>query len=441
MIEPYSLIIEATVYQYYASNHCDKKLNTMKKYLNFILIFIVAAGVLSSCEKTSEPEKKEPTEIKLNKKSAEIIEADKAFGFELFREVYDLSEEDNLMISPLSVCYALGMTYNGAAGTTLEAFRSVLHFEDLTNQEVNESYKDLMGQLVTLDNLVEFSIANSIWYRLGFEVLSEFIATNQEYFDAAIEEIDFSDPETLEIINQWIEDKTNGKIQDMLDFIPVDAVMYLINAIYFNAQWKYEFDKDKTHEDNFNLVDGSDHLTDYMVVNGAFNYTLNEDFQAVELPYGDSAFSMVVMLPSGEKTISDLVNNLDVEHWDAWFDNSSMTNVQVELPKFKYGFKSLLNDPLCNLGLGVAFSDAADFSRIRPSGGLYISRVIHQTFIDVQEEGTEAAAATIVEIREISIIDEGPVIFKADKPFLYLIKENSTGAIIFIGKVGKPDYS
>jgi serine protease inhibitor len=417
-----------------------KKLNIMKKYIIFIVIFMISAGLLSSCEKSGGPLKKEPPEIKLREKSAEIIEADKVFGFELFREVYNFVEEDNLMISPLSVSYALGMTYNGAAGNTLEAFRDVLHFEDLTNHEVNESYKDLMNQLVTLDDQVEFSIANSIWYRLGFEVLSEFISTNQEYFDAAVEEIDFSDPQTVEIINQWIEDKTNGKIQDMLDYIPIDAVMYLINAIYFNAQWKYEFDKDKTHEDNFILADGSSILTDYMVVNGDFNYTSNEDFRAVELPYGDSTFSMVVMLPSGDKTVSDIVANLDVEHWDLWFDNSSMTNVQVGLPKFKYGFKSLLNDPLSNLGLGIAFSGGADFTRIRPAGDLFISRVIHQTFIDVQEEGTEAAAATIVEISYGGIDGGGPVIFWVYKPFFYVIKENSTGAVVFIGSVGKPDY-
>jgi serine protease inhibitor len=413
----------------------------MKKYIKFIVIFIITIGIIFSCEKHEEPVKKEPQKIDLREKSAEIIEADKAFGFELFQQVYNLSEEDNLMISPLSVSYALGMAYNGAAGTTLEAFSDVLHFEDLTDQEVNESYKDLMGQLVTLDDMVKFSIANSIWYRLGFEVLSEFIATNQEYFDAAVEEIDFADPQTLEMINQWIEDKTNGKIKDMLDYIPGDAVMYLINAIYFNAKWKYEFEKDKTYEDNFTLADGSGHLTDYMIVNGDFNYTSNEDFSAVELPYGDSAFSMVVMLPSGDKTVSDLVASLDAEHWDSWFENSNMTSVQVELPKFKYEFKKLLNDPLCNLGLGVAFSGAADFSRITPGGGIYISRVIHQTFIDVQEEGTEAAAATIIEFRENSAVGGGPVIFKIDKPFLYLIKENSTGAIIFMGKVGKPEYS
>jgi serine protease inhibitor len=163
-----------------------KKLNIMKKYLIYLVFFMISAGTLPSYEKSDEPLKKEPTEIKLRKKSAEIIKADKAFGFELFQRVHDLSEEDNLMISPLSISCALGMTYNGAANNTLEAFRDVLHFEDLTNQEVNESYKDLMDQLVTLDDWVEFSIANSIWYRLGFEVIAEFIATNQEYFDAAV---------------------------------------------------------------------------------------------------------------------------------------------------------------------------------------------------------------------------------------------------------------
>ena len=240
-------------------------------------------------------------ENNLRKKAAEIIEADKAFGFELFQQVYALSEEDNIMISPLSISYALGMTYNGAAGTTLQAFNNVLHFGNLTDEDVNESYKDLMEQLLNLDDKVEFSIANSIWYRLGFQVLTEFIQTNKDYFDAEVKEIDFTDPQTVEVINQWIEDKTNGKIKDMLDFIPVDAVMYLINAIYFNAQWKYEFDKGDTYQGDFNLANGTKHQADYMRVSGNFQYTSNEDFTAVELPYGDSTFSMVVMLPSPQK--------------------------------------------------------------------------------------------------------------------------------------------
>ncbi len=415
----------------------------MKSYIPHILVILISVCIFPSCEE-SEPIQKEIPKITLNKKAAEIIEADKAFGFELFREVLNLSEEDNIMISPLSVSYALGMTYNGAAGTTLEAFNNVLHFGDLTTQEVNESYKDLMGQLIHLDDQVEFSIANSIWYRLGFQVLPEFIDANKDYFDAAVKEIDFSDPQTVEIINQWIEDKTNDKIKDMLDFIPGDAVMYLINAIYFNATWKYEFEKGDTYQGDFNLADGTKHQADYMSVSGNFQYTSNEEFTAVELPYGDSTFSMVLMLPSNENEVSDLVAKLDVARWDSWFDNSHFTGVQVDLPKFKYEFKELLNDPLKSLGLGVAFSEEgeADFTRINPAGNLFISRVIHQTFIDVQEEGTEAAAATIVEIRELSGGGGGsPIYFKANRPFLYLIKENSTGVVVFIGKVGKPEYS
>jgi len=414
----------------------------MKSYISYIIVILISVSSIHSCEE-SEPIQKEIPKITLNKKAAEIIEADKAFGFELFKEVNILSEKDNIMISPLSISYALGMTYNGAAGTTLQAFNDVLHFGDLTTQDVNESYKDLMDQLVQLDDQVEFSIANSIWYRLGFQVLSEFIQTNKDYFDAAVKEIDFGDPQTVEVINQWIEDKTNDKIKDMLDYIPVDAAMYLINAIYFNAQWKYEFEKGDTYQGGFNLSDGSIHQADYMRVSGNFVYTSNEDFTAVELPYGDSTFSMVVMLPSADKEVSDLIAKLDVAHWDSWFDNSSYTGVQVDLPKFKYEFKELLNEPLTDLGLGVAFSEfEADFTRINSDGDLYISRVIHQTFIDVQEEGTEAAAATIVEISFRSSPGGGsPLYFKADKPFLYLIKENSTGAIVFIGKVGKPEYS
>jgi serpin B len=413
----------------------------MKSYISYIIVILISLITFPSC-KESEPIQKETPKITLNKKALEIIKADKNFGFEIFKEVYTLSEEDNIMISPLSVSYALGMTYNGADGTTLQAFNDVLHFGDLTTEEVNESYKDLMDQLLHLDDQVEFSIANSIWYRLGFSVLSEFIKTNKDYFDAEVKDIDFSDPQTVEVINQWIEDKTNDKIKDMLDFIPVDAVMYLINAIYFNAQWKYEFEKEDTYEGDFNLADGTKDQVDYMRVTGNFVYTSNEDFTAVELPYGDSTFSMVVMLPSLGKEVSDLVAKLDVIHWDSWFNNSGLMGVQVDLPKFKYGFKNFLNDPLIILGLGVAFSEGADFTRINPAGNLFISRVIHQTFIDVQEEGTEAAAATIVEIIYESGNGGGsPIYFNVNKPFLYLIKENSTGAIIFIGKVGKPEYS
>jgi serpin B len=401
---------------------------------------LIIAVLLTTCENTDPPHK-DPAKVKLNKKSEQVLKADQQFAFELLDKVNELTDKDNYMISSLSVSCALGMTMNGASGTTLDAFYDVLHFGDLTNQEVNESYKDLINQLVHLDDKVEFSIANSIWYKLGYHVLDEFINTNQSYFDAAVRELDFAAPDAVDIINGWIEDKTNDKIKDMLDFIPSDAVMYLINAIYFNATWKYEFDKSETSEGTFYLNDGGTSTADFMKVEGDFNYIVHEDFKAVEMPYGDSTFSMVVMLPSGEMTTDDLIGGMDQTSWNTWFENPNVKGVRIELPKFKYGFKTLLNDHLKSLGLGVAFSDGADFSRITGIPNLYISRVIHQTFIDVQEEGTEAAAATIVEMRELSGGGGGSVpVFRADRPFLYFIKENSTGALLFMGKVGKPEY-
>ncbi|MFO7932583.1 MAG: serpin family protein [Bacteroidales bacterium] len=194
-----------------------------------VLILLSALFIFPACEKSGAPDR-EPKQIELRKKSSEIIRADREFAFELFREVCTLNEQENIMVSPLSVSYALGMTLNGAAGTTRDAFRDVLHFGDLTDQEVNESYQDLMDQMVRLDEQVKFSIANSIWYRLGYQVLEEFITTNRTYFDAMVSELDFSDPQSVEIINDWIEEKTNDKIRDMLDQIPGDAVMYLINT-------------------------------------------------------------------------------------------------------------------------------------------------------------------------------------------------------------------
>ncbi len=225
----------------------------------------------------------------------------------------------------------------------------------------------------------------------------------------------------------------------MLDYIPGGAVMYLVNAIYFNAKWKYRFDPEDTYKGDFYPGDSTALEVEYMKVNGDFSYISNEDFSAVELPYGDSTFSMVVMLPAGEKTVDDLVDEMDVDKWNGWFENSSTQNVQIELPKFTYEFKDLLNDPLINLGLGIAFGGGADFSRITPGADIYISRVIHQTFIDVQEEGTEAAAATIVELRENAAPQA--LFFNVNKPFLYVIRENSTHAIMFMGKVGWPVHA
>jgi serine protease inhibitor len=410
----------------------------MKKHSIPIPLFFLALILAGACGK-DEPVQKEPGTIEMAFKSREIIDASHTFGFELFREICATDTTENIMISPISVSCALGMTFNGARNATEEAFRKVLHFGGLTRQEVNQSYQSLMTQIEGLDPAVEFSVANSIWYRTGFEVLQEFIDINREYFDAEVSEADFSDPATVDMINDWIEVKTHDKIKDMLDYIPVDAVMYLINAIYFNAPWKYEFDPSDTYNGDFHLEKGGTCTAAFMQGEGDFLYYSTEDFQAVALPYGDSVFSMVVILPDPDIGISTLIQTMDETNWQLWFSEASVTGVHVHLPKYKYGFKSLLNESLKNLGLEVAFSNEADFTGIYPPGGIGISRVIHQTFIDVMEEGTEAAAATIVELNYCSI-SENRLEFKVNRPFLYIIRENSTGAILFMGKVGRPEY-
>lgn len=412
-----------------------KETDVMKRLLIPLSSMLIILLVVVSCDIIS-PQDTPPTPVDLNFKSAEIIKADQQFAFELFSEISSLSTEENIMISPLSVSYALGMTYNGAEGATLEAFNDVLHFDELTRQEVNESYKDLMGQLVTLDDQVEFTIANSIWYRQGASVLDSFISTNREYFDAVVEELDFSDPASVDVINDWIEEQTNDKIKDMLDQIPPAAYMYLVNAIYFNAEWKYTFDEEDTFSGDFNLEEGGTETVDYMQIEQQFGYTRQEDYAAVELPYGDSAFSMVAFRPADGISVDSFITMYGQEEWSNLVALSATQEVNVHLPRFKYEFKSLLNDPLTEMGLGIAFGGDADFSGITRETDLYISRVIHQSFIDVNEKGTEAAAATIVEMRESSIGN----FIRFDRPFVYMIKENSTGAILFMGKVGRPVY-
>ena len=405
----------------------------MKSAAVFSIALIISTLVFNACSKIN-PGEKEPTKIELNKKSLEIIEADNQFAFELFREIITLSDEDNIMISPLSVSYALGMTYNGAEGTTLDAFKDVLHLDSLTRQEVNESYQDLMGQMLTLDEDIEFTIANSIWHVNWGNVKEKFVQDNANYFDARVEALDFSDPGSVDVINDWIEEKTNDKIKDMLDFIPADAYMYLVNAIYFKATWKYEFDPEDTFSAAFTKEDGSTMTADFMALEAELNYGMTEQFTAAEFPYGDGAFSMVVLLPHEGTTADALASDLDIDAWKEAESRMAPASIKVNMPKFKYEWKDSLNQALKKLGLGVAFSDDADFSGITEEVMLFISRVLHQTFIDVNEEGTEAAAATIVEVR----YESAGNLFFVDRPFLYLIKENSTGAILFMGKVGNP---
>ena len=407
-----------------------------------VLISIILGIILSghSCDRFSD--KPEPKKMNLTKKSLELIESDNNFGLEFFQKVSTDNTTENIMVSPLSVALALGMTYNGAEGTTKDAMKEALKLGSLTDEEINASYKSIIDQLLKLDPKVILSIANSIWYKLNFQVQNEFIDLNKEYYYAEVNELDFTLPDAKDIINGWVNEKTKGLIPAIIDNIPPEAVMYLINAIYFKGVWMYEFDPDDTREQDFYPEDGMTQKVDMMQMEGDLLFTSNDLFDAISLPYGDGQFNMFIMLPKGENTTGDIVAELNNDNWNTWINSLGTQQVVVKLPKFKFEFFRLLNDDLSSMGMGIAFDPAnADFTGINPGGGLFISRVLHKTFIEVNEEGTEAAAVTAVEIGYNSIGPEPNVrYFTADHPFLFAIRENSSGTILFMGRVNLPEY-
>jgi len=395
-----------------------------------------------SCEKT-KVEEPGPTEINLTQKGKILVEANNLFGIKLFKEVLKAEEPgENVMISPLSVSLALAMTYNGADGDTKVAMEKILELYGLTVDEINENYKTLIDALASVDPKVLMSIANSIWYKQEFDVEQDFINVNQDYFYAEVSPLDFNDPESVTTINNWVANKTNDKITEILDEIPVDAVMYLINAIYFKGIWKYEFEESNTEEKPFYLSDGTTKDVPMMVQEGSFNYFSNDILQAVEMPYGAGNYSMIILLPQYNKTPDDIIDQLNNDNWNSWLSEFyEAEKIQIHLPKFKFEYKNKLNDELINMDMGIAFDPYnADFSKINSLEQLFISRVIHKSFIEVNEEGTEAAAVTMVEISLTSSGGETGIHFYVNQPFIFAIKEKYTNTIIFIGKVMEPEY-
>lgn len=405
-----------------------------------LFLFITASLILFSCKK--EPVAEAPlVDFVNNKKAAALVESDTRFGLDLFREVNSMDEApENLMISPVSVAVALGMTYNGAEGETKTAFEETLRFSGYSREEINTIHQALINHILAADPEVIMEIANSIWYRQGFEVLSSFIDTNRYYYNAEVSDLDFGNPASTGIINDWCALKTHDKIKNVLDQISSDAVMYLINAIYFNGTWTYQFDESKSFSGPFYKEDGNEKEVEYMMMQTDLQYLSKEQFNAVDLPYGNKKFSMTVFLPKGNFTVNDMIGQLRSDSLSQWGKEFFEKEVILTLPKFKFGYKELLNDPLTDMGLGVAFSGMADFTGINPSGNLNISRVIHQSFIDVNEKGTEAAAVTVVEIEYTSAGPDNKIYFTANRPFIFAIREKTSNAILFIGKVGNPEY-
>jgi serpin B len=410
------------------------------KFNSFFTVIICFVFFAVSCEKNNENNlpSDQSSEIQtIEKEGLQIITEDNAFGFDMFRQVDQHAEEGvNLLISPTSISIALAMTYNGAESATKDAMAEVLHKQGYTDKQINETYQALIENLKNSDPDVIFEIANAIWYKSGFPVKEDFLNINQMYYSSDARQADFSDPATVDKMNGWIEDHTNGLIQDMLDKIPPDAVMYLINALYFKGEWTRSFNEENTYSGNFYRKDGTLSSASYMKLKDTFNFYQDEQVKVLELPYGNKNHSMVIILPNDGMPVQPLVESMDTAQWNEWYENMRPTEVEVHIPKFKFGYKALLNGPLQDMGMGIAFSTGANFRRIADAN-LAISRVIHQTFIETNEQGTEAAAATIVEMCYTSL--PSYEVFQADQPFIFAIRENNTGALVFLGKLMNPE--
>lgn len=401
----------------------------MKRSIGILLSVLFLLLTLTSCGGGVIGKK-----FDMDKISTGVVDGNSQFAFNIFKELNNEDSDKNIFISPLSISTALTMTYNGANSTTKEAMGKALEYEGIENTEISQSYNNLLNYLDNINKKVELNTANSIWIREGEAIKEDFLSNNRSNFNAEISELDFSKEASVDTINKWISDATKGKIDKMLE-PPIDpnVIMYLINAIYFKGEWSNKFDTKNTYDYAFNTLSGNTQSVKMMNRTGKIEFKQGEDYKAVRLPYGNGNTSMYCILPDEGININTFIENMSIEKWKDIRDNiSEVDEVKLGIPRFKleYGIKEL-NESLASLGMEEAFSDQADFSGIREE--LYISRVLHRAVIEVNEEGSEAAAATVVEVKESAYME--PITFIADRPFMFIIADDATGTILFMGKL------
>ncbi len=403
---------------------------------NILIIILIPVLSLYACKKQNRLPDPKPINLTTNEKAE--VQSGNAFGIDLLKKLSDSTGEHNMMISPLSVSQALLMTYNGANGDTKTAFEQTLHLAGMSMEEVNKANKSLREALLSVDPKVTLNIANSVWYRNTFTVKQDFIERNQTYYNATVKALDFDNQGSVNEINNWVDENTNRKINKIVEQLnPLDR-MLLINAIYFKGEWRNQFDKSLTAAQPFYPENGTSFNVSMMHTTGTYSYYENDLMEALEMPYGRANFSMVVLLPKQDYTISDIMDTLSADVWYQWETGMiEIDEVPVSFPKFEFEYEKSLNDVLKSMGLSVAFTDQADFSGINDTEDLFISNVKHKTYIKTDEEGTEAAAVTSVTVGTSSIGPGEP--FIVDHPFVFIIKEKYTHAILFEGYVVNPN--
>jgi serpin B len=359
-------------------------------------------------------------------------------GFDLLSELTKKSPGENVFISPYSIHSALCMAFSGARGGTATAMAAAMHVSKWTPPLLMSDCSELRQGLASADSLVRFDIANSLWSRQGLPLRADFRSGVEKHFGGRAQELDFGSPQALGAINGWVKEKTNGKIDKILERIPPDAALYLINAIYFKGKWKVQFDKTLTSDQDFLLPGGQPQTMPFMRQDGEYQYLRGKDFQAARLPYGTGRFAMYLFLPDRSDGLGEFLKKVNAENWGSWLSGFAKAKGHVELPRFKADYFRDLVPSLDKLGMGPAFGQAADFSGMAPAG-LSIDEVLHKTVVEVNEEGTEAAAVTSIGVKFTSVRPEPePFRLVVDHPFLMAIVDGGTGSILFIGAIYGP---
>jgi serine protease inhibitor len=403
-----------------------------------ITTYLALAGVLSACSNVNGPGGGTPPNVSLTGDEQQIATSGNDFSFALFQQVAKTSPGANVFLSPLSASMSLGMAMNGAAGTTFDGMRTALRLGNGNIGQLDAGYQGLIALLRGLDPTTTFQIANSIWYRNSFQFQQQFLDSTKKYFDAQVQGLNFGDvPGSLATINGWASANTGGKIPTILDAITPDQVMFLINAIYFKGTWQYQFDPKVTSPSSFNAADGTTQSVPFMNrpehMKPLFKAGGTDQLAIAELPYGNGAFAMDIVMSRFNSTagIDSVAAQLTSSTWSTLIASLEDTDEAFAMPKFTLAYDRMLNDDLSALGMGVAFTDQANFSGMS-TAALKLSFVKQKAFVTVDETGTTAGASTVTGAVVTALLQ-----FRVDHPFIFVIRERKTGTILFMGKMLK----
>jgi serpin B len=392
--------------------------------LSLMSMFVVACASSDHSESNEEP-----VNIKVSEKFATN-----------FFKLAAKKPDSNVVVSPYSVSTALSMAYNGAGSKTKTEMQTVLDYTGLSDEAVNQQNSSLYKSLMHVNPSSELTVANAMFANKNFEFIKAFMDSNQKYYGAKLETLDFADLSTVNRINNWVKDNTKSKIPSILDKVAPDAILYLVNAVYFKGVWLDEFKKEETQQTEFKLNNGTKKTVEMMNRSAKMSYFAGNNFQAVMLPYKDNRLQMCIFLPDKKSNITAFINNLTPESWSEWREQFRKEEGHLGLPRFKVEYKTELSDVLKAAGMPCAFEDnCADFKKMIEQNAM-ISRVLHKTYLEVNEKGTEAAAATAIEMSVTSapMNPKPPFEMICDRPFVVAIRDEKTNAILFVGAIVDP---